>query len=130
MLSELVEDSKYLKSIVEIDKLKNKILGELNLSPSTKATYKTQLKEYIFVNDFDDLKSGTFLRAIKLEDDSYTLTTPCIFCDIKMTNTGTLLLCRQIWNSRIFFHLQMEKTILFRKLKSDEKLVLLLSLKK
>ena len=128
MLNDLTSESKYLRSIVEIDKLKTTILDELQLQPHTKKSYKTQLKEYLLVNDLDDLKSGAFLRCIKMEDDEYTLTEPCIFVDIKMTDAGTLLLCRKIWNARQFFHLHMEKTIIFRKLKSDEKMLLLLSL--
>ena len=129
MINDLIEESKYLKSIVEINKLKNTILQELRLSIEDTKRYKSQLREYIFVNDLDDLKPGTFLRCIKMEDSNYTLSTPCIFCDVKMTDLGTLLLCRQLWNSKIFFHLNMEKTVLFRKLKTDEKLFLALALK-
>jgi hypothetical protein len=129
MLNNLIEESKYLKSIVEINKLKNNILKELNLPNSDERRYKAQLNEYIFVNDLEDLKPGTFLRCIKMDDSEYTLSSPCIFCDVKMTDSGTLLLCRQVWNAKLFFHLSMEKTVLFRKLKTDEKLFLALALK-
>jgi hypothetical protein len=124
-IEHLLETNKYLKSISEIDNLKDGILDELQLSSDNKRSYKKQLKDYLFVNEIDDLKTGTFLRCIKMEDDSYSLTPPCIFCDIKMTENGMLLLCKQIWNQKVFFHLHMDKIILFRKLKSEEKLILL-----
>jgi hypothetical protein len=120
---QLLEDSKYLKSISEIDKLKTIILDELKLPSEIKRDYKKQLKEYLFVNEIDDLKTGTFLRCINMEDDDYKLKNPCIFCDVKITDKGMLLLCKTM--TRSFLHIHMDKAIIFRKLKSEEKLLLL-----
>ena len=128
-IEKLLEDSKYLKSIAEIETYKGKILDDLKLSADIKRTYKKQLKNYLFVNEIDDLKTGTFLRCIKMEDEDYTLTAPCIFCDVKITDKGMVLLCKTIYNKykkfQLFFHIHMDKAIIFRKLKSEERLLLL-----
>lgn len=122
-IQQLLEDSKYLKSISEIDKLKTTILDELKLPADIKRNYKKQLKEYLFVNEIDDLKTGTFLRCINMEDEDYVLKNPCIFCDVKITDVGMLLLCKTM--KRSFLHIHMDKSIIFRKLKSEERLLLL-----
>lgn len=122
-IQQLLEESKYLKSIAEIDKLKTTILDELHLPAEIKRIYKKQLKDYLFVNEIDDLKTGTFIRSIHIDDDNYILKNPCIFCDVKITDKGMLLLCKTMTKS--FLHIHMDKAIIFRKLKSDEKLLLL-----
>jgi hypothetical protein len=124
-LLKLIDDSKLLKSLRDIHNIKQGILKELKLPNETYKSYLKSLKEYIFVNDLDDLKEGTFIRSISIEDDEYALKSPCIFCDVKMLDTGMLLLCRHMWKKGTFFHINMEKTLLFRKLKNEEKLILL-----
>jgi hypothetical protein len=124
-LMKMLNDSKYLKSLTDIDKMKCQILNELKLPIATKKKYVNDLKNYIFVNEIDDLKVGTFLRSISINDDKYSLNPPCIYCDTKIVDSGMLLLCKRVWTPVMFFHIPMDKTILFRKLKTDEKLIIL-----
>jgi hypothetical protein len=103
---------KYLnQDAIKLEVLKD-IEGDLEI-------LKKQLKDYIFVNEIGDLQPGTFIRAFF----SGKLLSPCIFCEIKFTTEGMSLFCRNLYKP-IFFHINIEKTIVFRKLTKEEKIIL------
>ena len=105
----------------------DKILTKLEIDKTLIKDYILKLKAYIFVNELDDLKEGSFLRYISIEND-YHLSTPCIFCDVKITADGIQLFCKNFWG-KTFFHVNLDKNLVFRKLDKDEQ-VLMSALKK
>jgi hypothetical protein len=102
------------------DFLKHKVLSDLHLSEVEMDSIRNKLKDYIYVNDLSDIDAGTFIRTISV--DQFKLTNPCVFCEVKITSEGMSLFCRNMYKP-CFFHINMDKTIVFRKLKPDEKLI-------
>ena len=104
------------------EKLKYEVLKDLKLPDADYTDYKRKLKDYIFVNEIGDLKSGTFIRTISIENENYSLMSPCVFCEVRITTDGMSLFCRNMYKP-LFFHVNMDKTLIFRKLKFEEKVI-------
>ena len=88
----------------------NQILESLKYKP-------TKLKNYLYINELSDLKPGTFVRAFDFT--TRQMFAPCIFCDLKILPDGIFLFCKKMFNN-IYFHINMEKMIVFRKLQNQE----------
>jgi len=104
------------------EKIKNDVLKDLKLGDDDYKEYKRKLKDYIFVNEINDLKAGTFIRTISVDNENYDLTSPCVFCELRVTTEGMSLFCRNLYRPA-FFHINMDKTLIFRKLKFEEKVI-------
>ena len=65
------------------------ILKELHLSKNNTLEIFTKLKDYKYVDEMSDLKYGTYIRWIPLEDptDIY-LTKGALFCEMRITDNG------------------------------------------
>ena len=62
-----------------------KILSELNLPKKETIELFKKLKDYKYVDEMDDLKYGTYLRWIPLEDPTnINLSKGALFCETKI----------------------------------------------
>lgn len=104
------------------------ILNELHLSKQETMEMYNKLKDYKYVDEMDDLKYGTYIRWIPIEDPTNIyLTKGAIFCEMKITDNGVYCICKNYGYSRRHFQLEMDKHLLFQKL-TDQELVLLSAL--
>jgi hypothetical protein len=105
-----------------------KILSELNLPKKETFDLFNKLKDYKYVDEMDDLKYGTYLRWIPLEDPTnITLTKGAMFCEIKITDNGVFCVCKNMGFPPRHFQIAMDKNLIFQKLTNQE-LVLLSAL--
>jgi hypothetical protein len=105
-----------------------KILKELNLSKNDTLSLFNKLKDYKYVDEMDDLKYGTFIRWIPIEDpDNITLTKGALFCELKITDNGVFCVCKNMGFPSRHFQIAMDKNLIFQKL-TDQELVLLSAL--
>ncbi len=112
----------------KIQDLTLKILMELDLSKKETSALFNKLKEYKYVDEMDDLKYGTFLRWIPIEDPTnITLTRGALFCELKITDNGLFCVCKNIGFPSRHFQIAMDKNLIFQKLTTQE-LVLLSAL--
>jgi hypothetical protein len=113
------------------DKLKEmnlKIIKELQLPRETTLEIMRKLTDYKYVDEMSDLKYGTYLRWIPIEDPTNIfLTKGAIFCEMKITDNGVYCICKNIGFSAKHFQIEMDKNLLFQKLTNQE-LVLLSAL--
>jgi len=87
-----------------------------------------KLKDYKYVDEMSDLKYGTFVRWIPLEDpDNLVLSRGAIFCEMKITDEGVLCVCKNFGYSNKHFSISMDTNLIFQKL-TDQELVLLSAL--
>jgi len=109
-----------------IDKIKNinlNILKDLYLPNKILNTYIKALTNYYFIDEIKDLKYGTYIRWINMLDpDNLILNKGAIFCDIKITDDGTNLVCKTFRNT--FFQIKMDECLIFQKLTNQEQLIL------
>lgn len=105
-----------------------KILKELELPKKETIDIFNKLKDYKYVDEMNDLKCGTFIRWIPIEDPANIyLTKGALFCEMKITDDGVFCVCKNIGYSARHFKISMDKNLIFQKLTGQE-LVLLSAL--
>jgi hypothetical protein len=113
------------------DKMKEmnlKIIKELNLSRDESLKILKKLKEYKYVDEMSDLKYGTYIRWIPIENPKQIeLTKGAIFCEMKITDEGVFLVCKNLGYSSKHFRISMDTNLIFQKL-TEQELVLLSAL--
>lgn len=105
-----------------------KILKELELTKQETLEMMKKLKDYKYVDEMSDLKYGTYLRWIPVDDpENVHLTKGAIFCEVKITDDGVFLVCKNYGYEKKHFRLSMDKNLIFQRL-TDQELVLLSAL--
>ena len=105
-----------------------KILKELHLSRKYTNDINNKLKDYKYVDEMNELKYGTYLRWIPIEDpNNIYLTKGALFCEMKITDDGVFCVCKNIGFPIRYFRISMDKNLIFQKLTPQE-LVLLSAL--
>ena len=105
-----------------------KILKELELPKQETINIFSKLKDYKYVDEMNDLKYGTFIRWIPIEDPTNIyLTKGALFCEMKITDDGVFCVCKNFGFPARHFQISMDKNLIFQKL-TDQELVLLSAL--
>ena len=112
----------------KIREMNLKILKELHLTKKETIDIYNKLKGYKYVDEMNELKYGTFIRWIPIEDptDVY-LTKGALFCEMKITDEGVFIICKNFGFPARHFRISMDKNLIFQKL-TDQELVLLSAL--
>jgi hypothetical protein len=104
------------------------ILNELKLSRKDTLEILNKLKNYKYVDEMNELKYGTYLRWIPIDDpEEIHLTKGAVFCEMKITDNGVFMVCKNLGFSTRHFQISMDKNLIFQKLTQQE-LVLLSAL--
>jgi len=99
------------------------ILKELHLSRETTLEYLKKLKGYRYIDEMKDLKYGAFIRWIPITDpDNLQLKYCGIICDIKITDNGVLIVCKNFMHRCYSFI--MDKCLIFQKLTNQEQVII------
>jgi hypothetical protein len=107
----------------KVEKDKNDIIEELFLSTNIKKEMKTKLKEYIYIDDLSNIKIGSYIRWINLQNpDSIKLTNGGLICDIKYLDNGCHVVCKNNFNKMM--QINMESNLVFQKLNQQEQIIL------
>jgi hypothetical protein len=113
---------------LKIKEMNLKVVNELCLPKEEALDIMRKLSDYKYVDEMDDLKYGAYIRWIKLNNpDDLNLTKGAIFSDIKITDQGVNLICKNFGDSSKRFTIKMDECLIFRKLTTQE-LVLLSAL--
>lgn len=109
----------------KIKEMNLKVINELCLPKEEALGIMRKLNDYKYVDEMDDLKYGTYIRWIKLNDpDDLNLTKGAIFSDIKITEQGVNLICKNFGDSSKRFTIKMDECLIFRKLTNQEMVLL------
>ena len=99
------------------------ILNELHLDKQTTMNYLKKLKGYRYVDEVNELKYGAFVRWIPITDpENLPLHYSGIICDIKITDNGIQLVCKNFMHRHYTF--QMDECLIFQKITPQEEIVL------
>lgn len=113
------------------DKIKEmnlNIIKELALSKNHTLEIMNKLTQYKYVDEMNELKYGSYIRWIPIEDpDNIHLTKGALFCEMKITDNGVFCVCKNYGYSHRHFLLSMDKNLIFQRL-TDQELVLLSAL--
>lgn len=109
----------------KIKEMNIKILNELCLSKKEMIEMLNKLKGYIYVDEMNELKYGTYIRWIPIEDpDNIQLTKGALFCELKITDDGIKCICKNYGYNNRHFIIDMDKNLIFRKLTGQEEILL------
>ena len=109
----------------KMKEMKLKIIKELELPREKTLDILKKLRDYKYVDEMSDLKYGTYIRWIPIENPKQIqLTKGAIFCEMKITDEGVFLICKNLGYSSKHFRIQMDNNLIFQKL-TDQELVLL-----
>ena len=104
------------------------VLNELHLSKKETAEILRKLHEYKYVDGMDELKYGTYLRWITINNpENIELTKGALFCNLKIMDEGVFIVCKNHGYGNRHFQIKMDECLLFQKLTNQE-LVLLSAL--
>ena len=104
------------------------ILKELKLPRDETLELCKKLINYKYVDEMNELKYGTHIRWIPLEDpEKIHLKQGAMFCEMKIKETGVHCVCKNYGFKSRHFQLAFDKNLIFQKL-TDSELVLLSAL--
>jgi len=104
------------------------ILKELHLSRQDTLDILKKLKDYKYVDEMNELKYGSYIRWVPIEDpNNIHLTKGALFCEMKITDEGVFCTCKNYGFKSKHFQISMDKNLIFQKL-TDQELVLLSAL--
>jgi hypothetical protein len=99
------------------------ILKELHLPRATTLEYMKKLKNYRYIDEVNNVKYGAFIKWIPLSDPDYLpLNTGGIICEIKITDGGMVLVCKNFMHR--YYQIKMDECLLFQKLSYQEEVLL------
>ena len=105
-----------------------KILKELQLPRNETLELMNKLKGYKYVDEMKDLKYGTYLRWIRIDDpEDIHLTKGALFCEMNVKVDGVYIICKNYGYSRKHFQIKLDENLIFQKL-TEQELVLLSAL--
>ena len=115
-------ENKSMKDIVD------EVFDTINTLSITKTQTKElceKLTEYRYVDRICDLHKGKHVRWIRIQGKTsgYSLTNGAVVADIKFTDLGTNVLCRNYLNR--FIEYKFDDCLTFQKLSADEELILM-----
>ena len=109
----------------KINELNLKVINELQLSKKEALNILRKLNGYKYADEMDDLKYGTYIRWIKLDNpDDLSLTQGAIFTDIKITDQGVNLICKNFGYGNKRFTIKMDECLIFQKFTNEEKIMM------
>lgn len=120
-----IQNEIFLKLTTKKIKLQNyKIIHNLGFTKDVLRTYMEKLNGYRYVDEINQLKRGNYIRWIHLVNhDNLVLERGGAICDIKITDTCTLVNCRNNYGTS-FFHIKMDECLIFQKLSNEEQIIL------
>ena len=109
----------------KIKEMTLKILKELHLSKKEIIDIFNKLKDYKYVDEMNDLKYGTFIRWIPIDDpNNIYLTKGSLFCEMKIIDNGVFCICKNFGVPSRYFQISMDKNLIFQKLTEQEQVLL------
>ena len=131
LLQALDDDSNETLFNFTTDKIREmnlNILKELHLPKKETIDMYNKLKDYKYVDEMNDLKYGTYIRWVPIEDpNNIHLTKGALFCEMKITDDGIFCICKNFGYPSRHFQISMDKNLIFQKL-TDQEMVLLSAL--
>jgi len=107
----------------KIAKDKNDILQQLQFNGGTLKGLNKKLKQYRYIDELNDIKFGSYIRWINISNPKkMDLTTGAIVCEIKLTDSGTQILCKNSFNR--FMQLKMDECVIFQKINDQENIII------
>jgi hypothetical protein len=105
-----------------INKEKELIINELNLSKKNTNELLKKLKDYQYIDEYPQLIEGRYIRWINIKNpDDIKLTNGGILCEIKINDSISLIMKNK---NNVFFQIKLDESLVFQILTNQEKIIL------
>lgn len=105
-----------------IDKEKEIIIKELNLSKKYTNELLQKLKDYQHIDEYPQLIEGRYIRWINITNpDIIKLMNGGILCEIKIKDSISLIMKNK---NNYFFQVKLDEALIFQRLTNQEKIIL------
>jgi hypothetical protein len=122
------EENSYIMNLTNerIEKIKNHMIEELQLSNDYEDEILDKLEDYMYIDELSHFRSGSYIRWISLlNPNEIRLKSGATICDIELREGGTYVICKNNYGRRnACFQLKMDENLIFRKLNNQEKVLL------
>ena len=99
------------------------MLQRLQLPRDKLKEFHKKLKKYRYCSDLKDIQFGFYIRWISLKNpEKIDLTNGGIVCDIKITEKGIYVVCKNRFNN--IFQLKFDECLIFQKISQQEAVIL------
>jgi hypothetical protein len=106
-----------------LNQIKTDMIKELLLPPAKSKEILTKLKQYMYIDEMNELKYGAFLRWIHMVDpDNLFLSPGGILCEVNITENGVVLVCKNF--AHRYYQVKMDECLIFQKLSGQEQVLL------
>jgi len=127
LLAQALENDENLSiintNIQELKKKKNDILQQLGLKRDDLKSFNKKLKDYKYIENIKDLKYGSTLRCINLNNIEFIkLCNTSILCDIQIHDKGIALIVKTFNNRHITLY--FNENLFFQKISPEEAVLL------
>ena len=105
-----------------INRQKETVINELNLTKKNTKNLLTRLKDYQYIDEVPELIEGRYIRWINITNPTnIKLTNGGILCEIKIEDYVSLVMKNNI---NQFFQINLDENLIFQKLTDQEKVIL------
>tara|TARA_Y100000389_G_scaffold144318_1_gene142655 strand:- start:14967 stop:15389 length:423 start_codon:yes stop_codon:yes gene_type:complete len=110
------------KTFKDINDEKVDVLKNLNISKKDTNNLIKKLKDYQYIDEFQELIQGRYIRYINLlNPNNIKLSNGGLLCEIKIEDYVALVLKN---NLNKFFQINLDENLIFQKLSDQEKIIL------
>lgn len=107
----------------DIEEKKLNILKEIHLEDEKIEDLMNKLKDYIYIDEMQEINSGSYIRWIPLKDpENIHLTKGATICDLNICKKGCLIICKNFRNTHM--QIKIDECLIFRKMTPQEKVLL------
>jgi hypothetical protein len=87
--------------------------------------YLEKLNGYVYVEEINNLKNGSYIRYIPVTNPKYLpLKQGGVLCDLKIIDEGVSLICKGFGYSGKHFQIKFDEHLIFQKLTKQELVML------
>lgn len=123
IVQELDDKNLLYMTTSKIKEIKNNVLQKMYLSREELKKYHKSLSDYMYIDELDEIKLGSFIRWFNISKmENLKLTNGGFVIDYKQGKDDINIVCKNV-NNRIFT-LCMNKSIIFKKLSNQEKILI------
>jgi len=109
----------------KIKQMNLELINELNLKKTEEEAIMGKLIGYKYIDEINELRYGTYIRWINIEDPTNIfLNKGALFCNVEITNSGIMLICKNFGFKNKHFRLNMDSNLIFQKLTEQENVLI------
>lgn len=107
----------------ELQKMILNVLKDLEISSTERRELVDKLKQYQYIDEIHQLKSGSYIRWISMKSTEIKLMQGALFCEYLINDSGVYLLLKSFRGNKMF-QISFDSNLIFQKLTNAQEILL------